>query len=58
MCVLSHGADIGKMSPFLFITSFVPSLGTAIPVKMSIYNFRSSKLHHLIVIPQAEAHIN
>ena len=39
---------IGKMRPFLFITSFVPSLGTPIPMKKSIYNFRSSKLPYLL----------
>ena len=33
---------IGKRRPFLFITSYVPSLRTAKPMKKSISNIRSS----------------
>ena len=39
---------IRKRRPFLFIISHVPSLDIPISMKMSIYNFRSSKLHNLL----------
>ena len=39
---------VGKRRPFLFLTSFVPSLGTPIPMKKSICNIRPSKLPYLL----------
>ena len=44
----------GKRRPFLFIISHVPGLGSPISLKMSIYNFRSSKLHNLLARPATE----
>ena len=43
---------IGKMRPFLFITSLVPSLGPPKPLKRSKYDIRFSYLHSLITTPR------
>ena len=41
---------IGKMRPFLFITSFAPSLGPLKCLKSTFFNFASAKLPYLIYI--------
>ena len=41
---------IGKMRPFLFITSLAPSLGPPIPMKKSKYDIAFSYLHSLLNI--------
>ena len=41
---------IGKRRPFLFITSFAPSLGPLTCLKSSFFNIRSAKLPNLVFI--------
>ena len=40
---------IGKMRPFLFTTSFVPSLGPLKCLKSPFFNFGSAKLPYLLI---------